>query len=186
MFEKKNHFEQPVILDLEQKNIERNYKEQKQDWSPYELNGGTVLGMCWKDTVYFAADKRASRGYSILSRNCTKVHQLTDKCFILSSGMYADTLNLWKKLDQHIEQYELNHNRTLTVEEIAHLLSKILYGKRFFPFYTFNIIVGHSDGKPYLFDFDAVGCIGKSTLSSSGNSGNLMQAIINNQFKQYN
>lgn len=49
--------------------------------------------------MIFGADKRVSRGYSILHRNISKIHKLTDETYILSAGMYADTINLWKKLD---------------------------------------------------------------------------------------
>lgn len=56
--------------------------------------------------------------------------------------MYADSLNLWKKLDYEIELYQLNNQKTLSSKQIAMMVSRILYEKRFFPFYTFNIVVG--------------------------------------------
>lgn len=61
--------------------------------------------------------------------------------------MYADALNLWKKLDEAIELYKLNYGKNLSSKSIANLLSRTLYEKRFFPFYTFNIIVGMENGK---------------------------------------
>lgn len=74
--------------------------------------------------------------------------------------MFADTINLWKKLDRMIELYELNNNKSLTSKEIAYLLSKVLYEKRFFPFYTFNIVVGNIDGEAAAWNYDAIGTIG--------------------------
>lgn len=105
----------------------------------------------------FGADTRISRGYTILHRDITKIHKLTDETYILTSGMYADALNLWKKLDQHIELYKLNNGKTLSSKSIASLLSRILYEKRFFPFYTFNIIVGNIDGRATSWGYDAIG-----------------------------
>lgn len=46
--------------------------------------------------VVVAGDSRISQGYSIISRDITKVSQLTDKCFLATSGMYADFIALRK------------------------------------------------------------------------------------------
>ncbi len=83
--------------------------------------------------------------------------------------MHADAQNLWKKLDQRIELYELNHGKIPTSSAIANLLSRILYEKRFFPFYTFNVVVGNVDGKATIWDFDAIGSYGTVIASCVGN-----------------
>lgn len=62
----------------------------RNQWSPYEDNGGTVAVVVGEGCVVLAGDTRISRGYSILKRNVTKMHQLSENCWILSSGMYAD------------------------------------------------------------------------------------------------
>jgi 20S proteasome subunit beta 6 len=94
------------------------------------------------DFCVFAADTRLSRGYSILHRNTTKIHKLTEDTYILTAGMYADTINLWQLLDREIEQFRMTHGKTMQSKSIACFLSRVLYNKRFFPFYTFNIVVG--------------------------------------------
>ena len=38
--------------------------------------------------------------------------------------------------------YKNQHNKEMSTQSIAQLASTILYGKRFFPYYTFNIIGG--------------------------------------------
>ena len=82
---------------------------------------------------------------------------MTESTYILSAGMYADALNLWKKLDQKIELYELNHNKPPKSSAIASLLGRVLYEKRFFPFYTFNIVVGFEGDEPRIWGYDAIG-----------------------------
>lgn len=38
--------------------------------------------------------------------------------------------------------YKNQHNKEMSTQSIAQLASTVLYGKRFFPYYTFNIIGG--------------------------------------------
>jgi len=49
------------------------------------------------------------------------------------------------------------------------MLGRILYEKRFFPFYTFNIVVGHENGKGMVWGYDAVGSYGNRNVQSVGN-----------------
>lgn len=48
--------------------------------------------------------------------------------------------------------YKNQHNKEMSTQSIAQLASTILYGKRFFPYYTFNII-GGLDEEGILFFF---------------------------------
>ena len=49
-------------------------------FSPYEWNGGTVIAVAGDDYVIIASDKRLAAGYSIKSRNITRLHRLS-VCF---------------------------------------------------------------------------------------------------------
>ena len=57
-----------------------------------------------EDFVVVAADTRLSQGYSIHTRDCSKVTQLTDKCVIASCGMKADAITLHKHLKARMVQ----------------------------------------------------------------------------------
>ncbi len=66
----------------------------------------------------------------------------TSKCVIATGGCYTDTLTLHKLLTTRVKMYNRDHQREMSSGSIARLLSHTLYGRRFFPYYTFNIIAG--------------------------------------------
>jgi|TARA_B110000091_G_C13738463_1_gene442232 20S proteasome subunit beta 6 len=68
-------------------------------WSPYELNGGSVLAIAGDDYVVVAADMRLVRGYSILSRKTSRLHEMTDKAVLGTGGCHTDVVTLHKTLD---------------------------------------------------------------------------------------
>ena len=108
-----------------------------------------------------AADTRISNGYSILSRSHSKTVKLTETCILTSAGMVADVETLHKTLEMRIKQYRMQNKRDPCVESIAYLLSNTLYGRRFFPFYAFNLLCGIAkDGKGIVYGYDAVGSFG--------------------------
>jgi len=56
--------------------------------------------------------------------------------------MQADQLALHKLLQSRLQWYQHQHRKPMSTPAIAQMLSTILYGKRFFPYYTFNILGG--------------------------------------------
>lgn len=88
--------------------------------------------------------------------------------------MHADWINLWKILDEEIQLYQMNHSKTLDSKGIANFLSRLLYSKWNFPFYTFNIVIGKDEGKMWVWHYDAVGSFEKSQFEAAGNGTGMM------------
>ena len=64
--------------------------------------------------------------------------------------MQADRNALFRLTQARHTVYEQQHFRPMTTQSIAQLISVTLYHKRFFPFYTFNLVAG-VDEKGSLF-----------------------------------
>jgi len=151
-------------------------------WSPYVNNGGTCVAVAGDDFVVIAADTRVSEGYSICTRNQTKVIQLTPKTVLASSGMLADINTLHKTLKTRLEWYKHQHGKYPSTTAIAQLLSVTLYHKRFFPYYTFNVLGGIDDnGNGLCCSYDAIGSFEHVKYSSSGTGNSLIQPLLDNQ-----
>jgi 20S proteasome subunit beta 6 len=148
-------------------------------WEPYADNGGTSLGVAGADYAVLVADTRLSTGYRIHTRDCTKCTQLTKNCVISSCGMKSDAITLHKQLKTRIVMYEHNHRREPSVTAIAQMLSTILYYKRFFPYYTFNIVAGVDDqGVGAVYHYDAIGSFERTPYTTSGSGSSLVMSVL--------
>ncbi|CAE7571966.1 psmB1 [Symbiodinium sp. CCMP2592] len=156
-------------------------------WSPYADNGGTCMGVAGEDFVVVAADTRLSQGYSIHTRDCSKVTQLTDKCVIASCGMKADAITLHKHLKARMVMYEHQHRKQPSVTAIAQMLATTLYYKRFFPYYTFNVLCGIDDeGKGAVYHYDAIGSFERVPYTTSGSGSSLVMSVLDAQIAKGN
>jgi len=62
---------------------------------------------------------------------------------------------------------------------IAQLLSTLLYSRRFFPYYVYNVLAGLDDnGEGCLYSYDPVGHCEKVSYTAGGSSGVLMQPFL--------
>ncbi|KAJ0665766.1 putative proteasome endopeptidase complex [Helianthus annuus] len=57
------------------------------NWSPYDNNGGTCVAIAGADYCVIAADTRMSTGYSILTRDYSKICKLIYKILGKCSGL---------------------------------------------------------------------------------------------------
>ncbi|KXS15014.1 N-terminal nucleophile aminohydrolase [Gonapodya prolifera JEL478] len=151
-------------------------------FSPYTDNGGTTVAIAGEDFCVVAADTRQSEGYSINSRYSPKAFKLTDKAVLATSGFFADGATLVKRLGQRIEWYAHRHEKVMPTSAIAQMLSITLYGKRFFPYYVFNILGGvDEEGKGAVYSFDPVGSFEREACRAGGSAASLIQPFLDNQ-----
>jgi len=156
-------------------------------FSPYVNNGGTVLGICGDDYCVLAGDTRLSLGYGICSRDVPKVFKLTDKCCIATSGMQADSMTLQKLLKFRLTEFQHQHGKPMPTPSIAQMLSNTLYYRRFFPYYTFNVVGGLDEqGKGCVYSYDAIGSFERLKFSASGTGQSLIEPFLDNQVNYLN
>ena len=98
--------------------------------------------------------------------------------------------------------YKNQHNKEMSTQSIAQLASTILYGRRMFPYYTFNIIGGLDEegnlfifwlvsfmvivGKGAVYSFDPVGSFERESYRAGGSAASLIQPLLDSQIGKKN
>ena len=150
-------------------------------WSPYTDNGGTVAAISGKGYVIVAGDTRLNGDFCFHTRHDgSKLFKLTDKTILASTGMQADRLQLQQVLKYRLQWYTYNNGmKTPSTGAIAQLLSTTLYQRRFFPYYTFNVIAGlNEEGDGVCYSYDAVGCTEPLSYGTTGTAHTFMEPLM--------
>ncbi|KAK2567138.1 Proteasome subunit beta type-1-B [Acropora cervicornis] len=151
-------------------------------FSPYTFNGGTILAIAGEDFSVIATDTRLSQGFSIHTRYSPKSYQLTNSTVLGCAGFHGDCLTLTKVIKARLQMYEHEHGSEMSCPAIAQMLSTELYYRRFFPYYTYNILAGlDSEGKGCVYSFDPVGSYERETYRACGSASSLLQPLLDNQ-----
>ncbi|KAE9394502.1 20S proteasome subunit [Gymnopus androsaceus JB14] len=155
---------------------------QERQFNPYSENGGTILAISGADFSVIAGDTRQSEGYSIQTRYAPKVFRLTDKAVLAVNGFAADGNMFVKQVRQRLEWYRHAHAKDMPLRAIARLIQTMLYARRFFPYYVYNILGGiEDDGSGAVYSFDPVGSYERESCRAAGAAQSLVQPFLDNQ-----
>jgi proteasome beta subunit len=135
--------------------------------------GTTTVGVLAKDAVVLGAERKATMGYLVASKYAEKVLQLDDRIGMTIAGVVGDAQSLHKYIKAELKLYSLQEGRKIPVSAAAHLVSNILYSRRFYP-YMVQLIIGGYDTKPRLFSFDPTGSVQEESEYFSSGSGSVM------------
>jgi len=97
-------------------------------------------------------------------------------------GFSADGEELARKVSRKVDDYRRNHDKHLTVNAAATMVSRILYSKRFFPYYV-QVILGGLDEKGIgaIYSYDYVGSFEREQCRAAGAAASLVMPFLDNQ-----
>lgn len=128
-----------------------------------EYNGAAMIAMAGKDCVGIAADRRLGIQAQTVSTDFTKVFEMSPHLFVGLAGLATDVQTLHQLLQFRMELYALKEERDMSPQVFSHLLSTLLYEKRFGPYFVEPIVAGlGEDGKPFLSGSDLIGATVKA------------------------
>jgi len=154
-------------------------------FNPYDYNGGTTLAVAGADFCIVAGDTRMSTGFQIRSRNVSKIFKLAGNVVLGTAGFRGDITTLQKLLRAKLTQYEHQHGETMKAHAVGQMLGNTLYGRRFFPYYTWNVVGGlDENGVGVVYSYDPVGNYERVRVSVTGSGESLIQPLLDNQLER--
>ena len=135
--------------------------------------GTTTVGMTCKDGVILAAEKKSTLGYLIASKESEKIMPVEDHIAMTIAGSSGDAQTLARYMRAELKLFAIQNGRKISVKGAASLLSNILQGAKYFPYYVQLIIAGF-DTKPQVFSLDAIGSVEEEKKFFSTGSGSPM------------
>ena len=116
-------------------------------------SGTTTTGLICQDGVVLAAERKATMGYMVASKEDLKVIKIAPHIGMTQAGMVGDLQALGRYLKAETKLYELKNKKRISVKAAAALMANILYSGRwsFFPYMIQLILAGHDEEGSHLF-----------------------------------
>lgn len=121
-------------------------------------NGAAMIAMAGDNCVGIAADRRLGVQLQTVSTDFQKLFRLGPKLYVGLAGLATDVLTISHMLNFRKGLYELKEEREMNPPVLAHMLSALLYEKRFGPYFCEPIVAGlDENNKPFLAGMDLIG-----------------------------
>ena len=149
--------------------------------------GTTTVGIVCKDGVVLAAEKKATMGYLVASKEDVKIVEVMPHIAMTQAGMVGDVQALKKYLTAESTLYELRTRKKISVKASAALLANILYGGRwsFFPYMVQIILAGYDEEGPSLFILHPDGSkLEEKKFFSTGSGSPMAFGVLEALFKE--
>jgi proteasome beta subunit len=136
--------------------------------------GTTTLGIICKDAAVVAAEKKSTMGYLVASKESEKIIPVDEHLAVTTAGASGDAQTLARYLAAEVKLFSMANQRKISVKSAATLLSNILQGSKFYPYYVQLILAGYDENGPGVFDLDAIGGMEQEKRFFSTGSGSPM------------
>ena len=146
--------------------------------------GTTTLGLMAKDAVVLAADRKATMGYLIATKDIKKIAQLDEHIAMTIAGSVGDTQVIERHLKAEFRLYRLQEGKRIPVKAASTLLANILYGRKYYPFLV-QLLVGGYDDAPHLYSLALDGSmIEEKEYFSTGSGSPMVFGVLEDSFKR--
>ncbi|KAJ7562922.1 hypothetical protein O6H91_03G089200 [Diphasiastrum complanatum] len=153
--------------------------------SIFTYNGSALVAMVGKECFAIASDRRLGVQFQTIATDFQRIFKVHDKLYIGLSGLASDVQTLQQRLQFRHKLYQLREERDMRPETFAHLVSAMLYEKRFGPYFCQPVIGGlDRDDKPFICTMDSIGAIEHSKdFVVSGTASESLYGACESMFK---
>lgn len=149
--------------------------------------GTTTVGINCKDGVVIAADKKATMGYLVASKETQKIYDLDDHIAMTIAGASGDAQTLVRYMRAELKLFSIQNQRRISTQAAATLLANILQGGRwtFLPYMVQLILAGYDDKGGHIFSLDAIGAIeDEKKFFSTGSGSPMALGVLEDNYKE--
>ena len=150
-------------------------------------SGTTTVGIVCSGGVVLAAEKKATMGYLVASKEDIKITEVMPHIAMTQAGMVGDVQALKRYLSAEATLYELRNKKRIPVKSAATLLANILYGGRwsFFPYMVQLILAGYDESGPNLFILHPDGSrLEEKKFFATGSGSPMAFGVLETLFKE--
>ena len=144
--------------------------------------GTTTVGIVAKDGVVLAADKRATMGTLIASKDVEKIAQIDKHLAMTVAGSVGDAQKLVRLMRVQALAYKHEKEEPISVKAAATLLANILSASKFFPYWVQLLLAGY-DEKPRLYNIDLLGGYTEESYTATGSGSPIAYGVLESHIK---
>lgn len=145
--------------------------------------GTTTVGLVCKGAAILGADRKATMGHLVASKEAQKVYQIADNLGMTIAGSVGDAQAIIRYIKAELKLYELNEDKKMPVGSAANLIGNILYSSKWYPYFI-QLIVGGYDEKPGVYSLGPDGSVMEEKYFSSGSGSVMAFGVLEDGFKE--
>lgn len=145
--------------------------------------GTTTIGLLCKDGVVLAAETRATMGNMIANKEVEKIFKIQPHIGMTTAGGVADAQKLVRVMRVETNLWQIERNKPMKVDAAVTLLSNILHGSKWFPYYV-QLLMGGYDDEPKLYSLDALGSALEEKLVSTGSGSPFAYGVLEDKYSE--
>ena len=149
------------------------------------LTGTTGLALKFADGMIMVADRRASAGTFVASKQAKKVHKLNAYTGMGIAGLVSDAQTLIDVMKSELRLYELENGFHPSIKVAGSLLATIIHGgfRRYQPWWV-QLLVGGVDRRgAHVYVLDPSGSLSEEDYIAIGSGTLLAMGVLESSWK---
>ena len=146
--------------------------------------GTTTVGIVCKDGVVVATEHRATMGYLVAHKKTQKLFKVDDHMGLTVAGLVGDAQTLARWLTAEVELYRLKNDKGMSIKAAATMMSNILNGRRYYPFWVQLILAGVDEDGGHVYSLDAAGGSIPDDYVTTGSGSPYVYGVLEDHYKK--
>lgn len=146
--------------------------------------GTTTVGIVCKDGIVLGTERRATMGTMIAHKTTKKLFKIDVRMGLTVAGLVGDAQILARYMMAEVELYKLKRGAPMTVRASATLISNILNGTKYFPYWVQLLLGGVDEEGGHVYSIDAAGGAIPDLYATSGSGSPYVYGVLEDHYSE--